>query len=95
MTFDEIYTAIEDGDTESLEAWLSHLEVTPKVLRFLDGLCIHCVVHNQLDVLKLFVEYAANIQVAWTSSFLLEYAIQNGRTAMMDYLRTRVDTERI
>lgn len=95
MTFSEIYTAIENGDTESLENWLSHLEVTPKVLRFIDSFCIHCVTHNQLDVLKLFVEYAANLQVPWTSSFLLEYAIQKGRNIMIDYLRTRVDTNRI
>ena len=95
MTVEEVYTAISDDDTDTLTDWLNEVEVTPRILRFLDSLCIHCVTQNKLDTLKLFVEYAANLEVPWTSSFLMEYAIQLGRSEMMDYLRTRVDTNRI
>lgn len=94
MTVEEIYTAIEDGDTDSLTEWLNELEVSPSILRFLDSLCIYAVKYNQLDVLKLLSEYAANLEVPWTSSYLLEYAIQLDRRAMIEYLKTRVDTDR-
>jgi hypothetical protein len=42
----------------------------------------------------MFVEYAANLSVPWSSSYLLEYAIQLNRRDMIEYLRPKVDTDR-
>lgn len=94
MTVEEVYTAIADDDIDTLTDWLNEVEVTSKFLKYLDSLCIHCVVQNKLVILKLFVEYAANLQVPWSSSYLLEYAVQLGRRDMTEYLKTRVDTDR-
>lgn len=94
MTIDEVYDAIKEGDTDGLTTWLDALEVSPAILKILDSLCIYCVKYNQLDVLKLFVEYAANITVPWNSNYLLEYAVQLGRRDMIEYLKDRVPSIR-
>lgn len=94
MTFEEIYSAIKYGDSTSIKTWLDGLAVTPKNLQFIDSLCIYCVKEYQLDILKILVDHAANINRPWNSSFLLEYALQLGRQKMIDYLKDKVDTNR-
>jgi hypothetical protein len=94
MTIDEIYIGIKLGDQTGLQEYLDELPANPTTLKFMDSLCIHAVKWNQLDILKMFVEYAANLSVPWSSSYLLEYAIQLNRRDMIEYLRPKVDTDR-
>ena len=83
-----IYTAIKFGDTETVETYLQSIEtVTYPILKKIDNFLAHAVNHSQLEVLKLLVNYNAEINRPFDGSFLLETAIQRGDHAITLYLR--------
>ncbi len=85
-TITEIYDAIKDDDTATVEAYLQDIDpVTIHQIEKLDNLLQFAIRFDKLDMVKLLVSYNANPEVYCQMG--LFYATSNyGSKEMVDYL---------
>ncbi len=87
MEISEVYDAIKAGDATTVETYLQGIEdVTNAKLKVIDSLLAYAAAQDQVEIVKLLVNYNGNPETY--NQWLLKYAYANGSQALINYLTT-------